>query len=144
MDGVLPEQTAAYEALLSSYVSYVKGEYTAAGEQIITVDKNQLSDKAKETYKLVWDATAPSYYSRMYSDAYTAFAAANYPEAIELFTEVITYDEKYKDGYAAYYLAQAYNKNGDMNSARPYYQFVMDNYPGTERARTSKNYLEAE
>ena len=144
VDGVLPEQTAAYEALLSAYVSYVKGDNVAAGELVVTVDKNQLSDTAKETYKLVYDATAPSYYSRLYSDAYTAFAAANYPQAIELFTQVVTYDEKYKDGYASYYLAQAYNKNGDMNSARPYYQFVMENYPGTERARTSKNYLEAE
>ena len=144
IDGVLPEQTAAYEALLGAYVSYVGNDHVKAGELIVSVDKTQLSEEANATYKTVWDAVTPSYFSRVYSDAYAAFAAANYPEAIDLFIKVIAYDEDYKDGYAAYYLAQAYNKSGDMNSARPYYQFVMDNYPGTERARTSKNYLEAE
>ena len=144
IDGVLPEQTAAYEALLAAYVAFIGNDYDTAGVEIVKVDVSQLTDTAKVTYDEVWDAVAPAYYSGLYSDAYSAFAEAKYEEAIALFVKVIEYDEGYKDGYAAYYLAQAYNKNGDMNSARPYYQYVLDNYPGTERARTSKNYLEAE
>lgn len=144
IDGVLPEQTAAYEALLAAYVAYIGNDYDTAGVEIVKVDTTQLTETAMVTYDKVWDKVAPLYYSGLYSDAYNAFAEANYEEAITLFVEVIEYDEGYKDGYAAYYLAQAYNKNGDMNSAKPYYQYVLDNYPGTERARTSKNYLEAE
>lgn len=144
VDGALPEQTAAYEALLAAYVAYVNNDYATAGIEIEKVDKTQLTETAGTTYDTVWNAVAPAYYSGIYSDAYTAFAEANYEEAINLFVKVVSYDEDYKDGYAAYYLAQAYNKNGDMQSARPYYQYVIDNYPGTERARTAKNYLEAE
>ena len=33
---------------------------------------------------------------------------------------------------------------GDLASAKPYYQYVVDNYAGTEKARTSKNYLAQE
>ncbi len=144
VDGALPEQTAAYDSLLTAYVAYKNNDYATAGVEIEKVDVTQLTENAEATYQTVWAAVAPSYYSGLYSDAYSAFAEAKYEEAISLFVKVIGYDEDYKDGYAAYYLAQAYNKNGDMNSARPYYQYVIDNYPGTERARTAKNYLEAE
>jgi len=143
-NGTLPLQTVAYESLLKAYVAYIGNDYETAGIEVEKVDVNQLTDAAKNTYKTVWDAVAPSYYSGIYSDAYTAFAEANYEAAIELFVKVVAYDERYKDGYASYYLAQAYNKSGNMEAARPYYQFVIDNYPGTERARTAKNYLEAE
>jgi len=47
----------------------------------------------------------------------------------------------YKNGSAAYYLAQAYRRSGDIESARPYYQYVVDNYPGTRLANTAKNYV---
>lgn len=143
-DGGLPLQTSAYESLLTAYVAYNNNDYETAGTEIEKVDTTQLTESALEVHKLVWDAVAPDYYARIYNDAYAAFAEANYETAIELFVKVITYDEAYKDGYAAYYLAQAYNKSGDMNSARTYYQYVIDHYPGTERARTSKNYIEAE
>lgn len=142
--GALPLQTAAYDSLLTAYVAYINNDHETASTEIEKVDVEQLTDSAKETYNTIWNAVAPEYYSKLYSEAYNAFAEAKYENAIEIFVKIVAYDEKYKDGYAAYYLAQAYNKNGDMESARPYYQFVIDNYPGTERARTSKNYLEAE
>ena len=52
--------------------------------------------------------------------------------------------EDFQDGSAAYYLAQSYRKNGDLKSAKPYYQYVIENYPDTERARTSQNYVDAQ
>ena len=143
-NGTLPLQTIAYEALVNAYVAYVGNDYETAGAEIEKIDMNQLTDNAQSIYRTVWTAVAPSYYSGIYSEAYTAFAEANYETAIELFVKIVAYDESYKDGYASYYLAQAYNKSGNMEAARPYYQFVIDNYPGTERARTAKNYLEAE
>ncbi len=144
VDGILPEQTAAYEALLASYVAYNGNDYILSGENLEKVDVTQLTDKAKETYNKISSAVSKTYYSKLYSEGYSAFAEDKYEEAIALFLRVVTYDQKFKDGYATYYLAQAYNKNGDMNAARPYYQYVIDNYPNTERARTAKNYLEAE
>lgn len=32
----------------------------------------------------------------------------------------------------------------DLKSAKPYYQYVIENYPDTERARTSQNYVDAQ
>ena len=49
----------------------------------------------------------------------------------------------YNTGNAAYYLAQAYNRGGDLESAIPYYQYIIDNYPGTEKEKTARNYVNA-
>ena len=57
---------------------------------------------------------------------------------------VVEQDKDYRNGNAIYYLAQAYNRSGDMESARPYYQYIVDNYPNTEKATTARNYLNAQ
>ena len=65
----------------------------------------------------------------------------NYAEVIKNLLPVVNADMSYKEGSAAYYLAQAYRKSGDMESAKPYYQYVIDNFPGTQQANTSMSYL---
>ncbi len=41
-----------------------------------------------------------------------------------------------------YNLANAYYRNEDYVNAATYYQLVVDNFSGTERARRSEDYLE--
>ena len=53
-------------------------------------------------------------------------------------------EETYKDGYALYYLAQAYRKNNDLDTAKIYYQKIVELYPGTERAANAQNYINIE
>ena len=55
---------------------------------------------------------------------------------------VVNRDMSYKEGSAVYYLAQAYRKNGDIEAAKPYYQYVIDHYPNTESAKTAENYVD--
>ena len=65
-------------------------------------------------------------------------------DAIDTLKQITDEQEDFQDGSAAYYLAQSYRKNGDLKSAKPYYQYVIENYPDTERARTSQNYVDAQ
>ncbi len=141
MGEVLPEQIASYEALLSAYIAYTGNDYWAAGESLVLVDKEQLSENAQVIYDTVWDAVEATYFAKLYSDGYNSYTAGNYEEAITNLLAVVNQDKDYRDGNAIYYLAQAYNRAGDMESARPYYQYVIDNYPNTEKATTSRNYL---
>ena len=80
--------------------------------------------------------------STMYQEGYQAYSNREYPAAIEALIKVVEVDEAYDNGNALYYLAQAYRKNDDMESAKAYYQKVVDLFPGTERATTSQNYLD--
>ena len=73
-----------------------------------------------------------------------ALQAGKYEDAITDLQKIVDEEEDFQDGSAAYYLAQSYRKNGDLDSAKPYYQYVIDKHPGTERARTSQNYVDAQ
>lgn len=138
-------QITSYENLLQACVSYYKDEdVTAAGKALDKVKTKYLSSKAKSIYKEVNATVQEQYLAQLYRDGYSAYSRGKYEDAIKLLKQIVKEQEDYSDGSAAYYLAQAYRRSGDLKSAKPYYQYVIDNYPDTERARTSQNYVDAE
>ena len=137
----LPVQTASYEALLSAYVAFVGEDHLTAGTNLELVDTELLTESAKSVYDTIWATVSETYFAELYNSGYSSYTAGNYEDAIKSLLSVVNQDKDYKDGNAIYYLAQAYNRLGDMESARPYYQYIIDNYPNTEKATTAKNYL---
>jgi tetratricopeptide (TPR) repeat protein len=139
--GALPAQTAAYEALLSAYVAYIGNDFLTAGASLESLDSTQLSATALGTYNALATAITEPYNKALYDAGYQSYTSENYPDAIDKLLRIVSKDPTYKDGYATYYLAQAYRKNGDVEAAKPYYQYIIENYPGTQRATTAKNYV---
>lgn len=137
----VPAQTAAYEALLSGYVAYIGNDFFTAGTNLETIDSTQLSASALELYNNIWTTISEQYYEDLFNAGYNSYTSDNFPDAIDKLLRVVNKDPAYRDGYATYYLAQAYRKNGDIEAAKPYYQYIIDNYPGTQQATTSKNYV---
>ena len=80
----------------------------------------------------------------LYEEGYSYYTKNDLGNAIKDLSKVTKHDIDYKDGNAAYYLAQAYNKNGQLDKAKKYYKYVIENYPGSQRARTSMNYVDAQ
>lgn len=142
-DGV-SDQISTYEALLNAYVYYTTNDVIKAGEALENINTSYLSDSAKQTYDTLNGSIADSYKEALYNQAYSSYSSGDYQSAIPTFQKLVGMDEAYRDGSAAYYLAQSFRKSGDLASAKPYYQYVVDNYAGTEKARTSKNYLAQE
>ena len=142
--GTLPEQTAAYEALLKAYIAYSKKDYLEAGTQLELVNSSHVSDDAKTVYTSLWEEISDKYYEKLYLTAYDEYSEGEYEKAIQRLQKVVEKDQTYSDGAAVYYLAQAYRRSGDMEAARPYYQYVIDNYPNSEMATTARNYINAE
>ncbi len=138
---LIETRIANYDALLAAAIATDKGEILSAGNSLMTVDPNYLSDASKSIYYDLVNRIGEQYFSKLYDDAYSKYSAGNYEEAIKGLNVVIAHDMNYKDGAAVYYLAQAYRKNGDNANARTYYQYVIDNFPNTERARTAENYI---
>lgn len=141
---VVQQQVTAYEQLLNAYVAHTWNNYLAAGEALALIDINYLSDNAKNIYNNLNGLVSAQYMSQLYSQGYSKYSNGDYAGAIVDLQTIIDTDQAFKDGMAVYYLAQSYRKNGDLASAKPYYQYVIDNYPGTERARTAANYVNAE
>lgn len=140
----VPKETESYEALLSGYSAHAAGDVYTAGTYFEKVKPEDLSEEALSIYTTVWETISVVYYEQVYANAYTFYETSNFAEAIPLFLKLYEFDPNYQEGNAVYYLAQSYRRNGDMTSARPYYQYILDNYPNTERARTAENYINEE
>ena len=138
------DQIKTYERLLNAYVSYTADDVIAAGQALDKVNTSYLSKKAKSIYKDLNDEVRSQYLDKLYQEGYGYYQRGKYEDAITDLQKIVDEEEDFQDGSAAYYLAQSYRKNGDLDSAKPYYQYVVDNYAGTEKARTSKNYLAQE
>lgn len=134
----------SYEQLLQAYVAYVEQDTEAAGTALGNVNLEYLDDESKQIYNTVNTEVNAEYVQTLYSAGTSAYSAQEYEEAIANFTKVIEMDETYENGNALYYLAQSYRRNDDLAMAKTYYQKFVDLYPGTERAATAQNYLDAE
>lgn len=132
---------ATYDQLLSAYAAFVNEDVTGAGDTLASINVDYLSDSAKEIYNSINATVNEQYIETAYNTGYTAYNQQNYTEAATNLQKVVDLDEAYKDGYAIYYLAQAYKNLGDDTKAAIYYQKVVDGYPGTERASTAQNFL---
>lgn len=138
------DQIKTYERLLNAYVSYTADDVIAAGQALDKVNTSYLSKKAKSIYKDLNDKVRSQYLDKLYQEGYGYYQRGKYEDAITDLQKIVDEEEDFQDGSAAYYLAQSYRKNGDLDSAKPYYQYVIDKHPGTERARTSQNYVDAQ
>ena len=137
-------KTAAYEDLLNAYVAYTSEDTVSAGSYLEKIDSSMLSGQALETYNTINDSVSATYLEDLYNEAYGYYTAYDYENAAKSFQKIVDQDESYKDGSAAYYLAQSYRKLEKMDDAKKYYQYILDNYPGTEKANTAANYVDAQ
>lgn len=133
---------ASYEQLLSAYASFTADEVEAAGEEIAKVDTTDFSPGVKAIYDDINGKINEKYLVVMYDEGYKAYSQADYETAAEKLAKVVEQDEDYQSGNALYYLAQSYRRIDKMDQAVIYYQKVLEKYPGTERARVAKSYVQ--
>ncbi|MBO5302981.1 MAG: tetratricopeptide repeat protein [Lachnospiraceae bacterium] len=133
---------ASYEQLLSAYSAYANEDMNASGSAIEQVNEADLSSSAKVMYTDLKARVNEKYIVTAYDEGYKAYSRGDYTTAVDRLKSVVEMDETYEDGNAVYYLAQSYRKAGNMQDAVNYYQKMVENYPGTERARTSQACLD--
>lgn len=139
------EQTKikSYEDLLNAYVIYTSGDVVKTGETLDKIDTSYLSSDAKKSYNSLKEQIHDGYLKKLYSTGYKYYGRGNWDKAIETLLKVVENDKDYNNGAAVYYLAQSYRRNNDLKSAKEYYQYVIDNFPGTQKAKTAENYVNA-
>lgn len=136
-----PKQIESYEALINAYVANEAKDYVVAGSYLDAVQLSHLNENLTNIYNTLSASVMEKYHMELYTVGYKNYSSGNYATAIDNLAKVVAVNPAFNDGYASYYLAQSYRKNGDITSAQPHYQYVIDNYPKTERARTAKNYI---
>lgn len=130
-----------YEALLNAYVMYIGKDYVGSGDLLASIDTKYLSENAVNTYNTINAQISDSYMNTLFAQGTASYKKSDYQGAITSLLKVVNKDQAYKAGDAAFYLAQAYAKAGDIASAQKYYQYIVDSFPATKKATTAKNFL---
>ena len=115
---------------VASYLESIQNEVvlTETSESFQAVDQSLL------------EAVGPSVAEEYYEDGMAAYRQEVYADAIQNLEKAYIYDAGNID--VVYNLANAYYRNGDYENAAIYYQKVIDNFPNTERANRSADYME--
>lgn len=134
----------SYEQLLNAYASYAADDMEAAGAALSEIKADDLNGSAKSIFDDINAKVNEKYLAALYQEGYTAYSRGDYKTAIEKLGKAVEMDETYKDGYTVYYLAQSYRREDNMEQAVIYYQKVLEQCPGTERARVAQTYVKAD
>ena len=100
----------------------------------------ETSEPFQAVYQSLLEAVGPSVAENYYEDGMAAYRQEVYADAIQNLEKAYIYDAGNID--VVYNLANAYYRNGDYENAAIYYQKVIDNFPNTERANRSADYME--
>ncbi|MDE7434218.1 MAG: tetratricopeptide repeat protein [Lachnospiraceae bacterium] len=136
------DSIASYEMLLQAYQAFADEKITEAGDLLVQINQEDLSDTAKAIYDNISGVVDEQYLQAAYDEGYAAYNSRDYEKAKENLEKVVTKDEAFENGNAIYYLAQTYRNLEENEKAAEYYQKVIDGYPGTERASNATRYLE--
>lgn len=104
------------------------------------VNIEETSESFQAVYQSLLAAVGPSVAQTYYDDGMAAYRQEVYADAIQNLEKAYIYDSENID--VVYNLANAYYRNEDYENAAVYYQLVIDNFPGTERANRSEDYME--
>ena len=118
------------------------GDMETAGNALESIEVSDLSNSAKTVYNEVYAKVNEQYLSTLYQEGYSAYTKGDYTQAIEKLLKVAELDEKYQNGNTVFYLAQSYRRADNMEDAVVYYRKVLEQSPGTERARVAKIYVD--
>lgn len=136
-------QITEYDKLLAGYMAFVAGDFATAGNNLATIDTGKLSEAAVNIYNTVNEQAQSQYLEYLYNDGNSKYNGGDFAGAIDSLLKVCQKDMNFKDGYAVFNLANAYRKNNDFANARTYYQYMVENYPGSQRASQSQGYIDS-
>ena len=128
------------EALLAAYKAHADGDAAGALEQLQSVDQESLSADARALYDAVFKEVGTSAVQSLYRTGYAAYESGDYATAITDLKKCYELDNS--QGDALYFLARSYQKSGDTENAKIYYQKVVDEFPNTRKATDAQGLLD--
>lgn len=137
-------QMKLYEGLMTSFTKYTDGDVVALGDTLNEINTKYLSKDAKKSCDKLKESIKEPYLEKLYDTGYSYYNNGNWKKGIEAFNKVTKIDKDYKDGSAVYYLAQCLRLADKKDEAKKLYKYIIENYPGTQKARTAENYVNEE
>jgi len=136
------ETIQSYKNLVQAYHLYAIGEVESAANSIAQINPNDFSSDIRTQFDEFYEQVKVEYTVLSYDEGMTSYNRGDYQTAIEKLSFVVQSDDTYENGNGIYYLAQAHRHAGDMENAVVYFKMMIEKYPGTQRATTSKGYVD--
>lgn len=135
----------SYENLMTVSEQYESGEYTNAtmADTLLSVNRDSLGDNGKVLCDELRESIYPGACDTYFSSGSEALNSGDYESAVEDLAKVVQMDQEYNDGEAVYYLAQAYQGNGDNDNAVKYYQMIIENFADSEYVQDAQENYDA-
>ena len=135
---------AAIDSLLGAVSSYLENpeDMQKVAEYLDRIDEDMMLDAGEgfgTVYKLLMSMVGADVSSGYYDSGMRAYQEELFEEAIADLTKAYTYDNS--NGDALYNLGNAYRKSGDTVNALETYEKVITEFPDTEMATRSQQYI---
>ena len=138
------KQMKLYEGLMTSFTKYTDGDVVALGDTLNEINTKYLSKDARKSCDKLKESIKEPYLNKLYDMGYSYYNKVKWKKGIETLKKVTKIDKDYKDGSAVYYLAQCLRLADKKAEAKKLYKYIIENYPGTQKARTAENYVNEE
>lgn len=129
------------QLLIQAAKEYIEGDKAAAAEALIDIDEDILNtDEAKALYDEIKEATFKDAAKTFYENGMNDYNQKDYKSAIKDFKRATKADNSNVNYF--YYLARAYEENGQTKSAISVYKQIIEDFPGTNGAKDAQKRME--
>lgn len=136
-----------YDDLIEAMQYYINDDKLSAAKTLNKVDPDTFSgEEAKKFYKKIKRetyATASEYYFEQGRDCYNGegeyVGNQDYEKAVKLLKRSLKFNSQNTD--AMYFLGRCYQQQSDTETAKEYYNQIVNDYPDSERVGEAKSRL---
>ena len=130
-----------YSNLLEAVQYYLAKDYDNSAKSLEKVDGKMKMESASFTsvYKSLSDQLSSRVENSAFDAGMSAYESADYETAITQFTKCIEANKN--NVKAIYYLAYAYNRQGDTTNSNKYFKKIVDDFGDSEYADRARNML---
>lgn len=133
------QQTAAstqdsYETIMEVYSYFLNDEMSDSSmvDRLLTVNPDSLGSIARSRYDEMTSTIYARYGEALYYRALENYDVANYSEAVDNLTKLMSFDESYANGEAMFLLSKACEAAGDAEGAKNWKEKVEKDYPNVD------------
>lgn len=128
----------SYASMFSSIQSYMDGDYESAAVTMKDVDLSSISDESMQT---IYNTMKTKVVEELKESGHNKYSDGQYEDSLEIYKKI--YEIEQNDPDALYFMARSYDKTGDKENAKQYYQYIIDNFPDNKRATEAHTKLDA-
>jgi tetratricopeptide (TPR) repeat protein len=139
-EGITSENIDYYNAIIKGADEYLAGNINEAAMAVIDVDTSLVSSQdALGIYEFIVENCFAAASETTYNSGIQAYESNNYNQAVTLLEQSLSLKSDRVE--AIYYLAKAYDAVDDTDSAKEYYQKILDDYPDSFYVNDARAYL---